>query len=83
MPSPEMLRLARDLRQPALRETLGAMLVRCASVAEAAALLQRRGYAIEPAELAAAPGALPEAALDQVSAGFAWSLPEIQDLMGR
>ncbi|WP_040613348.1 Nif11 family protein, partial [Teichococcus cervicalis] len=58
----EWQRLTRDLEeQPGLRQSLGAALAHCPDREQAAALLRRHGYAIEPADLPAAPPAAPPA----------------------
>ncbi|MDQ1080996.1 Nif11-like leader peptide family natural product precursor [Pseudoroseomonas cervicalis] len=70
MSASELQRLALALRQDsALRETLDAGLAQCRSAEEAAALLQRHGYAVDAAALQAAGAALPDTALDGVAGG--------------
>ncbi|WP_307139921.1 Nif11-like leader peptide family natural product precursor [Pseudoroseomonas cervicalis] len=66
MSSPELNRLIEALRQPALRDGLGAELQRCGSAEEAAAVLRRAGYDISARELEEAAAELSDQALDQV-----------------
>jgi hypothetical protein len=90
MSSAELRRLAQDLQQPARRAALRVDLAPCAGPAEAAAALRRHGYAIGTEELAAASAALPDEALDPVSAGVfgaqlspqGWSGELVSSLIG-
>ncbi|MDQ1080995.1 hypothetical protein [Pseudoroseomonas cervicalis] len=70
MSEAELQCLALALRQDsALRATLGAALAPCRTAAEASAVLQRHGYAIEAAALQTSGTALSDTALDGVAGG--------------
>ncbi|WP_040612521.1 Nif11-like leader peptide family RiPP precursor, partial [Teichococcus cervicalis] len=74
MSSQEMQRLAQDLRQPGLRDTLGTALQQSRGAEDAAAMLQRAGYDIEAQDLQQAAAELSDQALDQVAGGL-YDLP--------